>query len=110
MKRPGRRRAAAKRGRGYTLSRKAEEDIIEIFLRGAERYGLQQAERYHAILEKCFQFLAENPFAAHLRTEITPSVRVHPVESHIIIYTTDDEGAVFVVRVRHGHEDWLPAS
>lgn len=42
----------------YTLSRKAEEDIIAIFLDGAGQFGLQQAERYHDLLENTFQFLA----------------------------------------------------
>lgn len=110
MKQPGKKQAAGKKGTGYTLSSKAEEDIIEIFLRGAEQFGLQQAEHYHTILEKTFRFLAENPLAAHLRTEISPPVRVHPIESHIIVYTTDDDGKVFIIRVRHSHEDWLPAT
>lgn len=108
MKQPGKRQAAAKQPTGYALSRKAEEDIIEIFLQGIENFGLQQAERYHSTLEKSFRFLAENPQAAHLRMEITPPVRVHPVESHIIIYTTNSESKVFIIRVRHCHEDWLP--
>ena len=106
MKRPGKKPAAGKQSIGYTLSRKAEEDIIEIYLRGADQFGLQQAERYHTILENSFQFLAENPLSAQLRTEITAPVRIHPVESHIIVYTSDNEGKVFIIRVRHSHEDW----
>jgi len=105
---PGKKRAADRHNERYRLSRKAEEDIIEIFLQGVERFGLQQAEKYHTLLEKSFQFLAQNPLATHLRTEITPPVRVHPIESHIVIYSVDDEGIVFIIRVRHNHEDWLP--
>lgn len=108
MKQPGKRQPVAKQHPRYTLSRKAEEDIIEIFLQGVESFGIQQAERYHKLLESGFEFLAANPHAAHLRTEITPPVRVHPIESHIVIYTTCDEGEIFIIRVRHGHEDWLP--
>jgi toxin ParE1/3/4 len=104
---PGKRQVADKHHGGYKLSRKAEEDIIEIFLQGVELFDLQQAEKYHTLLEKSFQFLADNPLAAHLRTEITPPVRVHPIESHIVIYSVDEEGTVFIIRVRHSHEDWL---
>ncbi|TDY02711.1 type II toxin-antitoxin system RelE/ParE family toxin [Thiohalophilus thiocyanatoxydans] len=93
----------------YKLSRKAEEDTIAVFVAGIEQFGLLQAERYHDELEKCFQFLAENPKAARERYEITPPVRVHPFESHLIIYTVDEDDDVFIVRVRHGHEDWLSA-
>ena len=91
---------------GYALSRKAEEDIIEIFLRSVEQFGLKQAELYHTILERSFQFLSDNPLAARERTEITPPVRIHPIESHLIVYTIDEDGDVFIIRVRHGHENW----
>lgn len=92
--------------RRYKLSRKAEEDIIATFTYGAAQFGLQQAERYHDLLEKTFQFLAANPEAARERLEITPPVRVHPIESHVVVYTIDEDGDVFIVRVRHGREDW----
>lgn len=91
---------------GYVLSRKAEEDIIDIFLAGVEQFGLRQAERYHDQLEKCFRFLADNPLAAPERFEITPPVRIHPIGSHLVIYRVDENGDIFVIRVRHGHEDW----
>lgn len=41
---------------GYTLSRRAEEDIVDIYLAGAERFGIHQAERSHALLEKVLSF------------------------------------------------------
>ena len=91
---------------GYVLSRKAEEDLISIFLYGIDQWGLAQAERYHELLSKTFRFLAENPEAAHERTEITPPVRIHPVKSHLIVYRHDAHGEVFIIRVRHGREDW----
>lgn len=90
----------------YVLSRKAEEDIIDIFETGIEQFGLSQAERYHEQLDQCFRFLAENPLAAHERFEITPPVRIHPVGSHLVIYRVEQNGAVVIIRVRHGHEDW----
>lgn len=90
----------------YTLSVKAEEDIISIYLAGVEAFGLNQAERYHEQLERCFEFLADNPLAAHKRFEIVPPVRIHPTGAHIVIYRINAEGNIFIIRVRHGHEDW----
>lgn len=92
--------------RRYRLSRKAEDDVVDIFVFGREQFGVHQAERYHDLLEKTFRFLAENPEAARERTEITPPVRIHPFQAHIVIYTIDADGDVFVLRVRHGREDW----
>ena len=44
--------------------------------------------------------------AAHERSEIEPPVRIHPVGSHLVVYQVDAHGDVFVIRVRHAHEDW----
>lgn len=89
----------------YRLSRKAEDDIIQIFVDGAADFGLARAERYHAGLERSLSFLAEHPRAARERTEINPPVRVHPYGSHVIVYVLDAVG-VLILRVRHGREDW----
>ncbi|WP_372972644.1 type II toxin-antitoxin system RelE/ParE family toxin [Marinobacter sp.] len=63
----------------YVLSRKAEEDVVNIFLPGIEDFGVAQADRYHRKLEESFRFLAENPLAAPERKELTPAVRVHSI-------------------------------
>nr|WP_255699324.1 type II toxin-antitoxin system RelE/ParE family toxin [Luteimonas sp. Y-2-2-4F] len=89
------------------MSRKAEEDVIAIFVHGARQFGLHQAERYHDLLDRAFGFLADNPEAGRERTEITPAVRMHPVESHIVLYKVDESGDLLILRVRHSREDWL---
>jgi toxin ParE1/3/4 len=91
----------------YTLSLEAEEDIIAIFLSGAEQFGIAQAEHYHSELEKIFDLLSIHPHMARIREELTPSVRIHPHASHIILYTVSESNDVFIIRVRHEHEDWL---
>jgi toxin ParE1/3/4 len=91
----------------YSLSKKAEEDIIAIYLEGASQFGTRQADHYHQKLEEAFRFLADNPEAARQRTELNPPVRFHPFKSHIILYTANEKGEVFIVRIRHGHEDWI---
>jgi toxin ParE1/3/4 len=90
----------------YRLSRKAEDDILEVFRSGVERFGLHQADRYHAQLETTFQFLGDNPLAARERPEIMPPVRVHPIGSHLIVYTLDDRDEVLILRIRHANEGW----
>lgn len=90
----------------YELSVKAEEDIINIYREGTLLFGTEQAERYHVEMERIFEFLADTPKAARERTEITPPVRIHPYGSHMIVYLIDELGAVLILRVRHGREDW----
>ncbi len=91
---------------GYTISRKAEDDILQIYIEGTERFGVTQAERYHQQLEEIFEFLAENPRAARERLEISPPVRFHPFQSHLVVYFVDEHEDIFIIRVRHSHEDW----
>ena len=90
----------------YTLSFLAEEDLIQIYIDGATSFGLEQARQYHQKLFQVFQFLAENPLAAPIRPELTAEIRVHPVASHIVLYTARQQG-ILILRIRHAHEDWL---
>ena len=90
----------------FTLTVAAEEDLIQIYVDGASSFGLEQARRYHRRLFDSFQFLAENPMAAPLRPELTTEIRVHPVESHIVLYTIREQ-EILVLRIRHAREDWL---
>ena len=91
----------------YILSNKAEDDIIAIFVAGAEQFGLIQAQRYQQQLTTTFEFLSDNPQAAPVREELIPPVRLHPVGSHLVIYQLEADNGVFIIRVRHAHEDWL---
>lgn len=89
----------------YRLSRKAEEDILQIYVTGVGDFGVEQAERYHAGLERALSFLSSFPRAAPERPELSRSSRVYPYKSHIILYRLDGED-IFIQRVRHGSEDW----
>ena len=90
----------------YKLTRKAEDDIVEVYLEGYALFGEAQAEAYHEALGQVFEFLSDNPRAARERTEITPPVRCHPHSTHIIIYLVQDNDDVLILRVRHAREDW----
>lgn len=90
----------------YSLSQKADEDIIAVYIEGFHKFGATQAEKYHTELEQTFQLLSSSPKLARERVEIIPPVRIHPFKSHIIIYAVDEKDNVFILRIRHGREDW----
>ena len=90
----------------YRLSLAAENDILNAYLEGVRLFGVEQAEKYHAGLERVFEFLSGTPEAARERLEIMPPVRIHPYRSHIVVYLVDRDGGVLILRIRHGREDW----
>lgn len=91
----------------YEISVKAEEDMLHLYVDGAERHGIDQAERYYAGLIRQFETLTLNPELYHERTEIDPPVRVCPYGVHVVIYMVTKTNHVLIIRVRHGREDWL---
>jgi len=92
----------------YRLSRKAEEDVIQLYVAGVREFGHDQAETYFAGLERSFEFLASYPRAGQVRAEIMPPVRTHAYRSHIVVYAIEGRD-VLILRVRHAREDWQRA-
>jgi toxin ParE1/3/4 len=45
----------------YTLTERAEDDLLALFLDGIEMFGLTQARRYKDELAHCFQLIASRP-------------------------------------------------
>lgn len=90
----------------YKTTRRADQDIIALYGRGAEDFGVAQAERYVEGLFSCFSLLAANPHMARERTELDPPMRLHSYGSHMIAYTVMAD-AILIVRVLHGRQDWL---
>lgn len=91
----------------YEISVKAKDDMLHLYIDGVDKHGIDQAERYYEGLVRQFESLSLNPRLYAERHEITPPVRVCLYGIHVIIYTIKDDGILFVIRVRHGREDWL---
>ncbi len=90
----------------FNLSVEAEEDIVAIAEQGVRIFGALVARQYHDELFAVLELIASNPRMARERHEIFPPVRIHPFKAHIVVYRIRDDGSIFVIRIRHGHEDW----
>ncbi|MGD9481183.1 type II toxin-antitoxin system RelE/ParE family toxin [Shinella sp. G-2] len=91
----------------FRLSVEAEEDIVSIAEQGVRTFGPLVARRYHDELFVMLELIAANPLMARERDEISPPVRIHPFKAHLVVYRIIDDGSIFVIRIRHGHEDWI---
>jgi len=52
-----------------------------------------------------FAFLADNPEAGRLRTDIGFKIRTFPVYDYIIYYQPENRNRILVVRIVHGMRD-----
>jgi toxin ParE1/3/4 len=91
--------------RTLRLRRQAKADLQDIWLYGAERWSVTQADLYLRRLERTFELLCAYPEIARLHDEFTPSARVYPVLSHVLIFLVEDD-VLDLVRVAHARSDW----
>jgi len=61
----------------------ADADLIDLFVYGAQQFGMLKPEIYFREVEKVQEFLAENPFVGHEREEFEPPVRIHSHKRHL---------------------------
>lgn len=88
----------------YKLSRKAFNDLKEIYKFGFSNFGERQAREYTAELKQSLTVLAQTPLICRERTEYSPRVRIYHHESHQIIYKIQPD-QIFIIRILHKSVD-----
>jgi toxin ParE1/3/4 len=88
------------------ISDAARRDLRAIYEYGRESYGENAAQRYLTITLLVIDRIPEWPFAARLRKEVRPPVRLLPHEAHNIFYDVGTD-TVTIVRVLHHSADWV---
>lgn len=90
--------------RDYSLeiTPEADDDLVSILNYTQQTWGEEQANRYEAHLMRALDFVRRHPYAARLRSELSPSVRSHLVQGrrHIVYFRIDDN-VVSVLRILH---------
>ncbi|MCJ9719232.1 type II toxin-antitoxin system RelE/ParE family toxin [Agrobacterium sp. SHOUNA12C] len=84
--------------------------MIAIAEQGIRLFGSAHARRYHDELFVVLDLIAANPQMAREREEISPPVGNHAFKVHLVVYRIEEDGANFVIRIGHGHEDWASDS
>lgn len=85
----------------YRLTKRAEAEVLDIFIYGIERFGPAQARRYGDELAHCFQLLADTPHMGRPAGTVGVGVHRHEFRSHVILYEPAADGIV-VLAVIHG--------
>ena len=69
----------------YKVSPVAQQDLVDIYVRGFRERGESKAEKYQLELMSCFQLLAENPDMGH-SVSIRPQLQRHELNPYVIFY------------------------
>lgn len=80
-------------------------DLRAIWDHTATHWGQSKAETYLHGLGQLFTLLAEHPEIARERHDFHPPVRLHPYQSHLVIFTSTDL-TLEVIRVVHNRSNW----
>jgi toxin ParE1/3/4 len=89
----------------YRKTRRADEDLKEIYRYTRRMWGRDQAVRYIRGLEQRFRALANSPLSGIVREDLQPEgLRSFVHGSHIVFYQQQPYG-VLIVRVLHGRQD-----
>lgn len=90
----------------FVLSKKADDDIEELYGDGYRKFGKRQAIKYLEELNLMLIFLSKNPEVEKNRDEIKIKLISFPYESHIIFYRMY-KTHIRIVRVLYGAKDLL---
>jgi toxin ParE1/3/4 len=90
---------------GYRLSRKADDDLKQVYLYSFGNFGEARADLYSLELTACFQLLAEQPRLGRARPGRIEAFRVFFHGSHIIAYRIA-AADILIQRVLDGRRDW----
>lgn len=88
----------------YRISRRAENDLVDIADYTIREFGIEQARRYGSALEDCFMALAKNPLIGRSAEQFAPGLRRFEHGSHTVFYRPDKIG-VFIIRILNERVD-----
>ena len=88
----------------YELSKKADDDLNDIYLFSYQRFGEAKADAYLLALERRFSLLAAQPGLGRRIDHIRAGYFRYQHASHSIFYRLTDNG-IIVMRVLHRSMD-----
>lgn len=91
----------------YILSKKAQEDLLKIWLYTVETWSGRQADIYYNNLIQSFEYISDNPDnAGRSYEEVRFNYRGVHCGRHIIFYRKLKNGRVRIIRILHEKMDF----
>ena|ERR1700681_3550578 len=88
----------------YVISKKAILDLEEIWLHTADKWSIEQADRYYNLIFDEIAFICKSPRTGKPMDDIRKNYRAAKVKSHLIFFKVEND-IVQVVRILHERMD-----
>lgn len=89
----------------YHLTKKAVEDLTEIWNYTCEEWSETQADSYYFLLLNSFEYLAENPTRGKKYDVVIENLLGYKSNEHIIFYLIHSNTEIEIIRILHGSMD-----
>ena len=88
----------------YVISKKALSDLEKIWLYTVEKWSLEQAERYYALIFEEIRFICNKPNSGRKMDHVRIGYRAAKIKSHLIFYKVENE-TIQIIRILHERMD-----
>jgi len=88
----------------YVISKKAISDLEEIWFYTADKWSVEQADRYYNLIFDEIVFICKKPGTGKQMDDIRKNYRAAKVKSHLIYYKVEND-MVRIVRILHERMD-----
>lgn len=89
----------------YKISKKALNDLDEIWIYTYHKWSKNQADRYYTLIIEEINFISENFMTGKTVEQTRINYRVTKIKSHLIFYRKGENGIVEIVRILHQRMD-----
>jgi toxin ParE1/3/4 len=89
----------------YIISKKATEDLEQIWAYTYFRWSEIQADNYYNLLIENIEFLSQNVTIGRCIDYIRKGYKCFSAEQHIIFYTVSTKNTIRIVRILHQKMD-----
>lgn len=89
----------------FNLTKKAVEDLNNIWNYTIDKWSEKQADKYYSLLKEFCQEIADNPTVGKKYEGIADDLFGYKVNRHIIFYRVLKDQPIEITRILHGRMD-----
>ncbi len=93
------------KARKYRISKKALEDLNNIWTYTYAKWSTEQADRYYNLLINEFEYITNNFMTGKSMDHIKTGYRASIVKSHLVIYRKSENDITEIIRILHQRMD-----